>query len=94
MLPARHPLLGAQELIVVLLRRYFGCELRVGARCIGVLAFVRQSLRARLFVDGSFHRLHEAAGAEQQRGGERRAEYQPWTSRDHCHTLHSSILKI
>ena len=82
------PLLGAQEFIVVALRRRFGREIRIDARGIGVLALRRQLLRTLLILNGARYRLDQAAAGGEQRGGECRPEHRPWTSEDHCHTLH------
>ena len=66
-IPREHPLLGAQELIVVVLRRRFGREIRIDARGIGVLALRRQLLRTLLILKGARHRLDQAAAGGEQR---------------------------
>jgi hypothetical protein len=61
-------------------------QIGIGLRRRGMFAGGGESCGLFLTVGGRFHRLDEAAaGGEAQRGS--RAECQPWTSKDRCHTL-------
>ena len=84
-----NPLLRAQQFIAVVIRRRCGGELRVGPGGIDVFALAGEFRCVGLPVGGGFEGLDQGAGGGQQREDYHRAERQPWTSRDRCHTLRS-----
>ena len=89
----RNPLLGAQQLVVIAVRRVLRRQVRIDARGVGMLAGVRQLLRAFLLPGGRLG-LDQAARRHNKRKSQRHAERGPWTSEDRCHTLSAPARQI
>ena len=89
-----HPLLRAQELVVVVIPRRLCREIGVSLSRLGVIPGHGQTLCA-LLRGGGLRLLgpHQAAGRQEQRERERRRERETWTWRDRCHTLHCQFTR-
>ena len=84
------PLVGALQLVIVVIGRRSIGKFLVRARGIRVLVLVREAQRRRLIVCGRRRRrLHQAAGHRQTEDDGRDACHEPWTPTDRCHTLHT-----
>ncbi len=89
-----HPLFGAQQLVVVAIGRQLRRQICVDLRRFRMFAVAHQACGLLLLVRRRLHRLDQAARGGNQRCHQGRAHDEPWTSSDHCHTLHSRFVNL